>query len=457
MSDKLQTWTAHILLLLALAHIGRAEIVNSKIDRIIDLSSHLVKIVDRFHLETEVETYQIKIDPSHKPKLAFIEATMNNQVIRFVEKSDGSYEANLAGQSNKQPLVVTTVYSKLLQPYPVEIKQNERQLVSFEGAQAPISPYLTKTATTRIKLPPGSRLESFTKGTKMTTGTNKLTYGPFKDLAANQAEPLKIHFENNSPFVTVANLDRSVSVSPWRGAIDVVNAVSVQHHGSKMKGPFKRLHYQRDPSDGMSSVRSLLAELPRSASNIYFRDGIGNISTSTIRTTSTSTVVGLKPRFPLFGGWVATFSLGYIVPKGEFINEPVTGNNFRLSIPFADTICENMFIDDATVKIYLPAGASNIEVRDSTLLDFERLPDDVSYSYLDIVGRPVVVLRKRNIVPQHLEGRPLVIRFNYSKIYMLQEPFLLLAALIGAVLLAVIYSKLTPKSIATPPSKLKGE
>lgn len=454
MATKSKSWPLYILLNLALVYFARAEVVNTKIDRIIDLSSHLVKIVDRYHLEAEVDNYSIKLDPSHKQKLAYIEATINNRVLDLVEKPDGSYEANLAGQSNKQPLVVTSVYSKLLQPYPAEIKQNARQLVSFEGTQAPISPYLTKTATTRIKLPSGSRLESFTKGSKMTTGTNKLTYGPFKDLQPNHAEPVKIHYENNSPFISVTNLQRSIKLSPWRGSIDVVNAVSVHHYGAKMKGPFKRLNYQRDPSDGMSSVKNLVAELPKTASNIFFRDGIGNISTSTVRTTSTNTIVGLRPRFPLFGGWEAKFSLGYQIPMGAFVNEPVSGNNFRLSIPFADIIYENMFVDDATVRIYLPAGASDIEVKSS--INFERLADDVSHSYLDIIGRPVVVVRKRNIVPQHLDNKPLVIRFNYSKMYMLQEPLLLLAALVGAFLLAAIYSKLTPKSVAAQ-SKLKAE
>lgn len=417
-------------------------IVNSKIDRIIDLSSQLVKIVDRIHIEGNPDVYIIKIDPSkHVERLAYIDATLNGAPVDLVDKSGGVYEANLAGLSTKQPLVVTSVYTKLLEPYPAEIAQNERQLVRYNGYQTTLSPYLTRTCTTKIKLPQSSRLESFTKAPKMTTGSNKLTYGPIKDIEPNTAESLTIHYENNSPFVAVKHLLRSIDISPWARSLNIVNEVKVAHTGAKLKGPFSRFEYQRDHSNGLNSVRNFVAELPKSSRDIYFRDGIGNISTSNLRSTSTKTVLGLKPRFPLFGGWVTDFNLGYNVPINEFVNEPISGNNFRLSIPFADVMYENMFIEDATVKVYLPAGASNVEVTGQ--VKFERLIDDLSYSYLDVIGRPVVILNKKNIVAQHLEGKPLVIRYNYTKMYMLQEPILLLAAAIGTLLLVAIYSKMS--------------
>lgn len=429
-------------------------VVNSKIDRIIDLSSQLVKVTERIYIEDQaVDWYIIKIDPTHREKLAYIDATLNGLNIELVDKSGGFFEANLQGQSNKQPLVVTSVFTKLLEPYPAEILQNERQLVRYQGFQTTLSPYLTKTITTRIKLPQSSRLESFTKASKMTTGSSKLTYGPFKDVQPNQAEPLTIHYENNTPFIAVTHLLRTVELSPWARSIYVNNEVKVSHIGAKLKGPFSRFEFQRDLSNGVSSVRNFVVELPKPANGIYFRDGIGNISTSNVRGTNSKTVVGIKPRFPLFGGWGTDFNLGYKVPLNDFVNEPVTGNNFRLSFPFAEVMYENMFIEDATVKLILPAGASNIEVKGQ--VSIERMIDDTSYSYLDIIGRPVVILKKKNIVAQHLEGKPLVIRFNYSKLYMLQEPILLTVAAVGLLILAAIYSKLSnSKNVA---NKMKAE
>lgn len=406
------------------------SIVNSKIDRIIDLSSQLVRIVEKITIEQTSPIYTIKLEPKHRERLAFLEAKINDKILNLVEKHVGEYEVDLTGQdATKQPIIVTSVYTKLSEPYPAEISQNERQLVRYRGIQTSLSLYPTKTITTRIKLPSSSRLESFTKASKMTTGTNKLIYGPFKDVPANQAEPLIIHYENNSPFVAVTSLFRKVELSPWAKSIDVVNEVKVTHVGAKLKGSFSRFEYQRDNSNGISSVRSFNAELPKLAKNIFFRDAIGNISTSSVRGTSGKTIVSLKPRFPLFGGWMTDFLLGYTIPLSQYLNEPssTSNNDYKLTMPLTDLLYENMFIEDAKLRLVLPAGASNIRLEQQ--IGVERLEDGVSYSYLDIIGRPVILIRKSNVVAQHLlDSKPIVIKFNYSKLFMLQEPILLLAA-----------------------------
>lgn len=424
-------------------------LVNNKIDRIIDLSSQLVKITERIHLDdANPNQYTYKMEKSHRDRLAYMEVTLDKKPIEFTETESGNYLFKLEGLTVKQPLVVVSVFTKLLEPYPAEITQSERQLVRYQGLQATLSPYLTKTITTKIVLPNGSRLESFTKASKMTTGSNRLTYGPFKDIQPNGAEALMVHLENNTPFIAITRLERTIDISPWSGSINIVNEVKVAHVGAKLKGPFSRIDYQRDQTSGISSVRLLLAELPRSAYNIYFRDAIGNISTSNVRLSSTKTYVGVKPRFPLFGGWVTDFILGYKVPIKTFLNEPASGMNYRLSVPFADVMYENMFIEDATVRIILPAIApssrSSIDVKSP--VGFVREKDELRYSYLDVIGRPVIVLRRSNTVSQHLDNKPLVIRYDYTQAYMFQEPLLLMAVAIISLILYTIYSKLSATS-----------
>jgi oligosaccharyltransferase complex subunit alpha (ribophorin I) len=66
--------------------------------------------------------------------------------------------------------------------------------------------------------------------------------------------PLKVHEENNSPFLTVTNLERLVEVSHW-GNIAVEEHVDLRHSGAILKGPFSRFDYQRS-QDGVSSVKS---------------------------------------------------------------------------------------------------------------------------------------------------------------------------------------------------------
>lgn len=416
-------------------------IVNSKIDRIIDLSTQLVKITEKINVEQVSEPYIITLDPNHRRKLAYIDVKIDGKPLKVEEKSSSSFVVDLKGQDlTKQPLVVTTIYTRILKPYPAEITQSERQLVLYHGHQTTLSPYLTKTITTRIKLPQSSRLESFTQASKMTTGTNKLTYGPFKDVQPNVAESLTIHYENNSPFVAVTELSRHVEVSSWANNINIINEIKVAHIGAKLKGPFSRFEYQRDHSNGISSVRGFNVELPKLSSDIYFRDGIGNISTSNVRSTITKTMISIRPRFPLFGGWITDFVLGYSVPMSQFMERPSSSGQVQFYIPFFDGFYESLIIDDATVRIYLPAGSSNIAIEN--LIGAERLSDEVSYKYLDIIGRPVIVLKMSNIVTEHLFDKPIVVRYNYSKMYMLQEPFLVASAALLAFISAAIYSRM---------------
>ncbi len=71
-----------------------------------------------------------------------------------------------------------------------------------------------------------------------------------------------------------------------------------------LQGEWSRLKYQQNPMrNGASTVKEMTAVLPRDASALYFRDEIGNVSTSVVRRLRDKTEVRLQPRFPLLGGW----------------------------------------------------------------------------------------------------------------------------------------------------------
>lgn len=63
-----------------------------------------------------------------------------------------------------------------------------------------------------------------------------------------------VHFENNSPFLSVSPLVRHIEVSHW-GNIAVEETLDIYHTGAKLKGSFSRFEYQRE-SSGVSSVKS---------------------------------------------------------------------------------------------------------------------------------------------------------------------------------------------------------
>lgn len=57
----------------------------------------------------------------------------------------------------------------------------------------------------------------------------------------------------------------------------------------------------------------------------------------------------IEPRYPLFGGWKATFVIGYGLPLQDFLLESSDGRrylNFTFGCPLADTV-----VDKLTIKV----------------------------------------------------------------------------------------------------------
>lgn len=83
----------------------------------------------------------------------------------------------------KIPVILETVYTHVLQPYPTQITQSEKQFVVFEGNHYFYSPYPTKTQTMHVKLA-SRNVESYTKLGNPTRSEDLLDYGPFRDIPA---------------------------------------------------------------------------------------------------------------------------------------------------------------------------------------------------------------------------------------------------------------------------------
>lgn len=133
---------------------------------------------------------------------------------------------------------------------------------------------------------------------------------------------MSVHFENNAPFLTVEKLIRLIEVSHW-GNIAVEETIDLVHTGAKLKGSFSRFDYMRRQG-GSASVKSFKTLLPHSAADVYYRDEIGNISTSNLKVPSKNNKIQpveleLRPRFPLFGGWRTHYTIGYNIPVYKYL------------------------------------------------------------------------------------------------------------------------------------------
>jgi len=446
---RIQVFSLLVLGIISSCHCDSIDsnVVNAKVERKIDIATHLVKTATTITIENKgssaVSSYLLAFPSTVADRLSFISASSKEKEKLKVAK------ASVSGQSGKSffkvqlkpaldagktsTIDVEAIFSHVLQPYPSEITQSEKQLVVLESNLYFYSPYSTVSQTTTVTTN-NANVETYTKTKPVSQSDTAINYGPYEDKAPFSEAPLRVHEENNSPFLTVTSLDRVIEVSHW-GNIAVEEHIDVKHTGAKLKGSFSRFDYQRQ-QDGIASVKSFKTILPASAQDVYYRDEIGNISTSNMKELDESVDVELRPRFPLFGGWKTKYFLGYNVPSYEYLYSK--GDQFALKMRFVDHIYDDMLVDQMQLKIILPEGSKNIQLK--MPFDVERQGDETHYTYLDTLGRPVVVLRKSSLVEQHIQDFEL--HYSFNKMLLLQEPMLLVGAFYLLFLVVIIYVRM---------------
>jgi oligosaccharyltransferase complex subunit alpha (ribophorin I) len=104
-------------------------------------------------------------------------------------------------------------------------------------------------------------------------------------------------------------------------------------------------------------VKVLPAVIPTPATDLYYRDDIGNVSTSSITYLGGQKVLVLQPRYPLYGGWKYAFHYGFNAPLDQFGVFDTERGTYKVQIPFAGSL-SGVFIQKNAVKIVLPEGAT---------------------------------------------------------------------------------------------------
>ncbi|XP_048403593.1 dolichyl-diphosphooligosaccharide--protein glycosyltransferase subunit 1 [Stegostoma tigrinum] len=427
------------------------SLVNEDVRRSIDLATHLAKITADVTLSNSgpspASSFILAVEPGLENHLAYIGVTLKTD--EEEETSLVLEETRIKGQSGKffkvklgtqlavgvkVKLALESTFTHVLQPFPTHIAQAEKQFVVFEGNHYFYSPYPTKTQTTRVKLA-SRNIESYTKLGNPSKSEDSIDYGPFKDIAGFSQDTLRVHYENNSPFLAIVSMTRLIEVSHW-GNIAVEETIDLKHCGAVLKGPFSRYDYQRQPDSGISSVKSFKTILPAAAQDVYYRDDIGNISTSHLIVLDDSVEMEVRPRFPLFGGWKTHYVIGYNLPSYEYLYN--LGDQYALKMRFVDHVFDDQVIDFLTVKLILPEGTRNIHV--DTPYEIDRKPDELHYTYLDTFGRPVIIAHKSNLVEQHIQD--IVVHYTFNRILMLQEPLLVVGAFYILFFTVIIYVRL---------------
>ncbi|KAK6040689.1 ribophorin I [Cooperia oncophora] len=289
---------------------------------------------------------------------------------------------------------------------------------------------------TTVKIGNGKTL-SATQVSPTNQENERIIYGPYKDQPAFNSKPhQKFHLRKQTlPFVGQTNIERrTIEMSALRENIARSMSLRLDH-------PMDRSW--TSPA-GLPFLTLRQTVLPASAKDIYYRDEIGNISTSSVRLRADSVEVEIKPRFPLYGGWRTSYVIGYNVPSFEYLYNK--GNDYALKMRVLDHVFDNVVVEKLTTKIVLPELVKKIKL--TTPYTMDRRPDEVRATYLDTTGRIVVVLQKENLVPEHIQSFTLFYEFEYSN--MIREPLLASAFFLALFTAVIIYMRFDFTIVADP-------
>ncbi|KAH9283916.1 Dolichyl-diphosphooligosaccharide--protein glycosyltransferase subunit 1 [Echinococcus granulosus] len=423
---------------------GYCNFINTDVAQTIYADSHII----RYDVEVTLDLPDGPLGLYHYPinsdicgHLSFIEAKIDSKTPLSVEHIGESRSmTNFGIEIPKEKIgkrlkfTVSSFFTGVLKPKPAKILQADKQFVEFITNVAYFSTYPTKRVVTTVVLSRGEVLYYTSDIQPVHKTASKIKYGPFENVPPFDKRIARFNYENGSPFLAVTNLERLIEISHW-GNIAVENKVSIRNYGARLTGPFSRLDYQRGVGQQIS-VATIKSVLPASARDIYYRDEIGNISTSIVKPLYSSVEVLVAPRFPLFGGWKTFFILGYNVPAHEYLYRK--GSSFGLKMSFMDFLYEELLVDEITLRIVLPETVSNVKVE--VPFEVERLPDEVLKTFLDTTGRTVLVIHKKNLIGAHIQD--FTVYYDFKMLSMLREPAMLITAFLLLFFVIIIYVRL---------------
>ncbi|KAL8011018.1 putative ribophorin I [Plasmopara halstedii] len=452
----------------------QGDVVNQSIKRTFDLTKHVVRELTEYQFsnaDAKVLTYDVAFPRTIETHMAYVAARCGKIPCEIVPatskhaaKARTPEDVALYSVLLKKPLEkgeigtvkVTAYFTRVLTPYPAEITQTEDQLVLFENYFFVFSPYATKTQTTKLKLPLG-KVEKISAAEPISRKGSIVTLGPYTDVksfgAGVDSSAMSVHYKNHAPFMTITKLVREIEVSMW-GRVSFEEVYDLEHTGARLKGGFSRLDYVQSQQRG-ASFYEMNAHLPKDSVNVYYRDQIGNISTSRLRPASRSgsyQELEFKPRFPMFGGWKSQWYLGYSVPTYSVLTH--VDNKFKLKVDFSTPV-QGASVDDLTVKVILPEGATNVRATVPFGLDSQSKTTRQTYLDTPVIGRPVLILEKKNVVAAH--NVPFEITFDFPKHFMMHEPILLVSAFLSFFAICMLLFRLDISIAKKPTMKKKTE
>ncbi|KAK9455814.1 Ribophorin I [Dipodascopsis uninucleata] len=428
--------------------------------RTLDLSKSYVREAVSYTFTNEAkiskEYFYLAYTPSEYESMSFIDIKQKlDKVLQLIFVESTSYNEKLklyflkvklatsVDAGDKAAIQVMAAYTNLLEVQPKKIKQSESQALIWTGSRFLTSAYAVERQRLKFKFGSGAALNyPKTKEEPIVEG-NTLTYGPYYDIEPLIAEDISVKFDYSHPIVRVKELSRELWVSNWGGNLATEEKYNVQNAAAKLSEPFSRLRFHAGSMANERSVaiRGFTVALKPGVRDTYFTDEIGNVSTSSFRVHERTPVLELRPRYPIFGGWNYTFTLGYnhdLQKNLRVVTTDVDEDTYILKVPYLEGP-DNVIYDKVDFKVVLPQGASDIEV--STTLTNYNESISLLKSHLDTVGRTVLTLSKSNLVDEH-KRHDVYVKYTYTAADNYTKPLVVSTALATLFFAYMIISRL---------------
>jgi len=399
-------------------------------------------------------SYKKDLIPHLSTMVAFTKVD-KEQILEIVqeeleEDSDIAYfKVNLEKPINTGERVIVNIevsIVKVLKPYPKYIEQNDDQYVLFSTNVYYLSPYLVTKQKTTFKI--GETIKSYSEEpAPVKVSENDVYYGPYENIEPGTEKIVSLHYKFKGVLVHFEKIERTIEISHWCHTVGYKEDLIVHHDGSELKNNFNRIAFQKSKfyTETPSSVKDMIFVLPPKATDIFFVDTIGNVSTSAFHKDETRTLLQVLPRYPLFGGWKYTWSQGYNNPLDSNVKYSSTLKKYVFQAPILLSL-KHVPVDYFKLKIILPEGARNVDINLPYSFDGEERK--MTYSYLDTTGRPTIILEKENVCDDHFQY--FQISYNLPFYFALQKPIVVALFIFSLFIISMIWNRLDLSIVKDP-------
>jgi hypothetical protein len=292
--------------------------------------------------------------------------------------------------------------------------------------------------------------------------------GVYANVAAHAASTDRLAFTvqfTQIPFMRARSLERSVTLLPWLNQLLVEESWDLVHAGFRLnrQGAFSRAEYMqlvqsRSPSSQV--VGNVVLVVDEAAYDVDVRDDVGRLTGPVRKLPPSGPKAGhyrgqhflhVTPRYPLVGGWAASYRLSYRVPLGRHLRVPAPGKR-ALSLPLFSVFFD-IPIERFSLSVNLPEDAGGVEyIYDE--LGMAELHERVGRykTYLSTKGEVALQLTSRMLTKEH--SQPLTVVYDYPWWGLLRKPSALLGYILCVLLVVGGLRCLSVLSLDPKPSRV---